>query len=89
MKRIADAGIEQMHFAWIGADDETKPHYYRLQGPTTIIEFDCTSGTADHVHTIWRDPANDFATNILRAHLQEDNHSHAPMPVPTPASATK
>ena len=95
MKRMTDAGIAQMHFAWIGADDETKPHYYRLQGPTTIIEFDCTSGTADHVHTIWRDPANDFATNILRAHLQEEKHSHAPssvptpVPVPTPASATK
>ena len=80
MKRITDAGIAQMHFAWIGADDETKPHYYRLQGPTTIIEFDCTSGTADHVHTVWRDLDHDFAADLLRAHLQEHDHSHAPAP---------
>ncbi len=89
MKRINDAGIAQMHFAWIGAEDEAKPHYYRLQGPTTIIEFDCTSGTADHVHTVWRDPENDFAADVLRAHLKEHDHAHAPSPPSTPVPATK
>ncbi len=85
MKRITDAGIAQIHFAWIGAEDETKPHYYRLQGPTTVIEFDCTSGSVDHVHTIWRDTDHDFAADILSTHLQEHEHSHAPAPAPSPA----
>lgn len=85
MKRITDAGITQIYFAWIGAGNETKPHYYRLQGPTTVIEFDCTSGSADHVHTIWRDTDHDFAADILSKHLQDQEHSHAPASAPSPA----
>ncbi len=74
------AGFDNIHFAWMGAQDESHPHYYRIQGPTLLVEFDCTSGTVDHVHTIWRDPQRDFGRDILRDHLRDhyEDPRHAP-----------
>lgn len=85
MDRIRKAGIESIHFAWMGALTETRPHYYRIQGPTMIIEFDCTSGTPDHVHTVWRDGERDFSNDVLRDHLEAHDHTAAVAPVPPTA----
>jgi len=60
MERIAQAGIEAMHFAWAGAATHDGPHYYRIQGPVTLIEFNNTEGGANHVHGVWRDLERDF-----------------------------
>lgn len=76
IKRISDAGLAAVHFVWIGSSDESKPHYYRLQGPTFIMEFDCTSGSVDHVHAVWRDVKHDFGGDRMIEHLKL--HEHTP-----------
>jgi len=59
--RIEKAGIDKIHFAWWGDSEQHKRHYYRVQGPTFIIEYNNTQNNANHVHSMWRDMAGDFA----------------------------
>jgi hypothetical protein len=65
MERINAAGIDRIHFAWAGGTDTEHGHYYRLQGPVTLIEFNNTEGNANHIHSVWRDPSRDFALDLL------------------------
>ncbi|OJU85493.1 MAG: hypothetical protein BGO11_00690 [Solirubrobacterales bacterium 70-9] len=64
-ERIEGAGFERLHFAWAGADDYEGGHYYRIQGPVTLVEFNNTEGDANHIHSVWRDPGLDFARELL------------------------
>jgi hypothetical protein len=64
-----------VHFAWAGAVDAGRPHYYRLHGPETLIEFDNTQGSANHIHTVWHTPGKDFGADLLAAHYHH-GHSH-------------
>jgi hypothetical protein len=64
-ERIAAAGIDDLHFAWAGGTDYEHGHYYRIQGPATLIEFNNTEGDANHIHSVWRDPDRDFARDLL------------------------
>lgn len=73
MKKIRDAGFEKIHFAWSGKLEKNKPHYYRVQGPTFILEYDNTQNNANHVHVVWRDFKNDFGADLLRNHYQESH----------------
>lgn len=73
-KKIADAGFEKIYFAWAGFIQPKKPHYYRVQGPTFIFEYDNTQNDANHVHTLWRDTQNDFGIDVLRQHYQAIPH---------------
>ena len=73
LRRMREAGIEHVHFAWAGPIDPRRPHYYRLHGPTLLIEYDNTQNSANHVHSVWHDPRNDFGADVLRAHY-EDGH---------------
>ena len=75
LRRVRDAGIERLHFAWAGATEPGKAHYYRIHGPTVLIEFDNTQNDANHIHTVYRDPRRDFGADLLRAHYQ---HRHQP-----------
>lgn len=70
MRKIHEVGLERVHFAWAGSADAGEPHYYRIHGPTFLIEYDNTQNDANHVHAVWRDPARDFGRDILREHLQ-------------------
>jgi hypothetical protein len=74
LRRVRDAGLEQVHFAWAGPMDPARPHYYRVHGPTLIIEYDNTQNDANHIHSVWHDPANDFGTDLLRAHYEHGHH---------------
>lgn len=76
MDRIRDNGYDDLHFAWAGGQIIAEPHYYRIQGPVTLIEFDNAEDNANHVHTVWRDPTNDFGDDLLTRHYLE-NHVHA------------
>ncbi|MGI0064223.1 MAG: DUF3500 domain-containing protein, partial [Nitrosopumilaceae archaeon] len=76
LRRIREAGVERMHFAWAGPIDPGRAHYYRIHGPTVLIEFDNTQNDANHIHSIWHDPRNDFGADLLRAHY-ERGHRHA------------
>ncbi len=64
-----DAVLDVVHLAWAGSTDPGQPHYYRLQGPRLVIEYDNTQRHANHAHSVWRDPAADFGYDALGAHL--------------------
>lgn len=65
------AGIETLHFAWAGSHTPGKPHYYRVHGPTLLIEYDNTQNGANHVHSVWHNPPNSFGQDLLQAHYKE------------------
>ena len=66
---VDDAALDAVHLAWAGPTDPGAPHYYRLQGPRLLIEYDNTQRQANHAHSVWRDPAADFGFDALGAHL--------------------
>ena len=70
MRRINAAGFGKVAFAWIGADALHEPHYYRVQGPTFLIEFDNVQSSGNHIHSVWRDFNGDFGDDVLKAHYQ-------------------
>ena len=74
MQEILDAGLENLHFAWAGSTERGEGHYYRIHGPTVLIEYDNTQGGANHVHSVLRDPQNDFGDDLLRRHYEEADH---------------
>jgi hypothetical protein len=65
----ADAALDEVCFAWAGPSGPGQPHYYRLQGPRLLIEYDNTQRHANHAHAVWRDPVADFGYDVLGAHL--------------------
>jgi hypothetical protein len=65
----AEEALDEVHLAWAGSTVPGQPHYYRLQGPRLLIEYDNTQRRANHAHSVWRDPAADFGYDALRAHL--------------------
>src|SRR5690606_4632896 len=64
MMRLIDEARDALHFEWAGGFELTDLHYYRLSGPTVSIEYS-TRDRATHVHTLWRDPGNDFGRATL------------------------
>jgi hypothetical protein len=79
LARVREAGVENIRFAWMGA---TTPgpgnaHYYRIQGPTFLIEYDNTQGGANHQHTVWRDFDGDFGGDLLALHYATAPHHQA------------
>jgi hypothetical protein len=73
LRRLREAGLERVHFAWAGPL-ETGAHYYRIHGPTLRIELDNTQNEANHIHSVWHDPRNDFGADLLRAHYEHGHH---------------
>ena len=79
LDRNMSSGLETIHFAWAGTE-ENKPYYYRIHGPTVIIEFDNhyppgrNGGAVNHIHTVFREPGNDYGEDLLRKHLLESPH---------------
>lgn len=66
LNAIKEAGIDKIRFAWFGASQPGVGHYYRVEGPTFLIEFvnvqpDAAGNPANHIHSVWRDVAGDFA----------------------------
>ena len=62
-------GIDGIHLAWAGPVDKSKAHYYRLHGGDFVVEFDNRQDGANHIHSVYRDVENDFASDVLRQHL--------------------
>jgi hypothetical protein len=60
--------LDAVHFAWAGSTAPGQPHYYRLQGPRLLIEWDNTQRNANHAHSVWRDPTVDFGLDVLARH---------------------
>jgi hypothetical protein len=80
LAKIAKAGFKEIRFAWAGGIEPGQPHYYRIHGPTFLVEFDNTQNNANHIHTVWRDSANDFGEDLLKAHYDKEKslpaHGH-------------
>ncbi|MBI2949864.1 MAG: DUF3500 domain-containing protein [Verrucomicrobia bacterium] len=74
LERIQQAGLEKIYFAWAGSTETGKGHYYRIQGPTFLVEYDNTQNDANHIHAVWRDRQNDFGDDVLKRHYQEQPH---------------
>jgi hypothetical protein len=63
-----ETALDAVHFAWAGPTAPGQPHYYRLQGPRLLIEWDNTQNNANHAHSVWRDPTSDFGLDVLARH---------------------
>ena len=59
-ERVLGERLEEVHFGWAGGTEPGQPHYYRVQGPRLLIEYDNVQDGVNHVHSVWRDPAGDF-----------------------------
>jgi len=75
--QIADWRMEQyrktqagLFFAWSGGIEPGEPHYYRVQTPAFLIEYDDTQNNANHIHSVWRDFDGDFGLDLLAQHYQ-------------------
>jgi hypothetical protein len=64
-------GDADLHLAWAGGTRRGEPHYYRIQGTHVVVEYDNTQRDANHVHSVWRDPADDFGAGALARHYAE------------------
>jgi len=70
MHALERAGMDGLTFAWAGATSPGERHYYRVQGPTLLIEHDNTQGNGNHIHSAWRNPADDFGDDVLAEHYR-------------------
>ena len=76
MAKIKAAGFDKISFAWAGPIERGAQHYYRVQGPTFLIEFDNVQNQGNHVHSVWRDFNGDFGRDVLREHLKTAHAGH-------------
>ena len=73
LRDLREAGIDRLHFAWAGGTTPDTAHYYRLHGPSVIIEYDNTQNGANHAHSVWHDPRDGFGADLLRQHHERDH----------------
>ena len=76
-------GCDALRFAWAGGIEPGQPHYYRVQGPRLLVEYDNTQRDVNHVHAVWRDPEGDFGDDVLGRHHREE-HGALRRPWPWP-----
>ena len=81
LRDMEDGGFGELRFAWAGGTEVGQAHYYRIHGPTILIEYDNQQTNANHIHTVWRDLRHDFGGDLLADHYRK--HKHA---TPTPLS---
>lgn len=62
--------LDGVHFAWAGGLERGDPHYYRLEGPGLLAEWDNTQRGVNHAHSVWRVPGHEFGTDVLGEHLR-------------------
>lgn len=74
LAKLRKAGLEKIAFAWAGEAERGKKHYYRIQGPTFLIEHDNSQNNGNHIHSVWRDFNGDFGRDLLREHLKAVAH---------------
>ena len=75
LARLRKAGVDTIRFAWMGARERGEAgHYYRIQGPTFLVEFDNTQNRANHIHQVWREFKGDFGRDLLAEHYRQTPH---------------
>lgn len=73
-ERYAGDGIGEVSFAWAGELEPGRPHYYRLQGPRLLVEYDNAQRDGNHAHSVLRDPVADFGADLLGEHHSSVAH---------------
>jgi hypothetical protein len=74
MKTAASAAKDKVFFAWAGSIEQGKGDYYRIQGPTFLVEYDNTQNDNNHSHSVWRDFNGDFGRDVLAMHHRLYDH---------------
>jgi len=69
--KIEKGGLDKIRFSWAGSTKPFEPHYYRVQGPTFLLEYANTQNGANHIHATWRDFNGDFGRDLLREHVKK------------------
>lgn len=74
--KITKSGLDKVYFAWIGSLENNKPHYYIINGPDFLIEYDNVGFQNDgnHIHAILREKGQDFGDDLLKRHYLEAKH---------------
>jgi hypothetical protein len=72
--RLVEQEFDRLGFLWAGGAERGEPHYYRIQGERLFIEYDNTQRGVNHIHTVWRDLANDFGGDALARHYAQSRH---------------
>lgn len=75
ISEIRKAGLDGIRFAWFGSQERGRLHYYRIQGPTFLIEYD-TFVDPNHQHTVWRDFQGDWAGDHLIGSAQRQSQAN-------------
>jgi hypothetical protein len=70
LSKIDKSGFDKLRFGWAGGLKKGEQHYYRIQGPTVLIEWDNSQNDGNHIHATWRDFNGDFGRDLLREHLK-------------------
>jgi hypothetical protein len=78
LRNIELHGLENLTFAWAGGTAPFGRHYFRIQGPVLLIEHDNTQANGAHIHSVWRNPADDFGDDILAAHYRQHHANGRP-----------
>lgn len=76
-KRLENLKLEEINdiqFGWAGSTSIEKPHYYRIQGKSFLIEFDNIQNSANHIHSVWRDFDGDFGRDLIKEHYHKSPH---------------
>ena len=79
LARVREGGVENIRFGWAGSTERGRQHYYRIQGPRFLIEYDASQNDGNHIHTVWRDFSGDFGRDLLRQHYslaKGSSHRH-------------
>jgi hypothetical protein len=71
--KVERAGLDGITFAWGGPVEKGAGHYYAIQGPTFIVEYDNTQNDSNHIHSVWRTFDGDWGEDILAQHYAQ-NH---------------
>ncbi len=74
LKKIEAAGFGKILFVWAGGTERGEGNYYRVQGPTFLLEYSNTQNDANHAHAAWRDFNGDFGVDVLKEHYSKIKH---------------
>jgi hypothetical protein len=72
-ERFAEERVDRLRFLWLGAAAIDAPHYWRIQGPRTVIELDNVQDSGNHAHLVWRDLERDLGSDLLRSHRAQEH----------------
>ena len=76
LRDVEDGGFGELRFAWAGGTEVGQAHYYRIHGPTILVEYDNQQTNANHIHTVWRDLRHDFGGDLLAEHYRTHKHAN-------------